>query len=189
MLAWDGYDGEIIRLGVTRAYQIRHGAGPMVTHDPAMSEALLPGSNKDENRWQGKVRVGPLDFVALRYSVDVCGGPSHFDGIAVTWFDQIVKNGQWKVCTAYQHPISSDRFDKSGRTISLCHGEDEEQLARQSKLGRELQSCHPILRKHDVSLLDQKETIALCQRVFQDELQVNVRMISFGPTEREKVCL
>ena len=55
-----GYDGQIVSLGIHRAYQIRHGAGPMVTHDAAMSEALLPGSNKDENRWQGKVRVGSL---------------------------------------------------------------------------------------------------------------------------------
>lgn len=101
MLLKAGYDGKIVNLGVTRAYAIRHGAGPLPTADLVMAESLLPGSNKDENRWQGKVRVGSLDFVQLRYAIDSCGGPSYFDGLAVTWFDQIRLNGVWNICDEY----------------------------------------------------------------------------------------
>src|SRR3989339_772699 len=60
------YDGKIINILVHRAFQIRHGAGPMPTADPKMIEKLLPGSHKQENRYQGKIRVGPLDLVLLR---------------------------------------------------------------------------------------------------------------------------
>ena len=92
MLSEAGFDGQIVNIGVTRAYAIRHGAGPLPTADPAMTESLLPGSHKENNRYQGEMRVGPLDFVLLRYAIEACGGPSQFDGLAVTWFDQIQAN-------------------------------------------------------------------------------------------------
>jgi len=101
MLREAGYGGEMVNIGVFRAYAIRHGAGPMPTADPKMLESLLPDSHKEENRFQGKVRVGPLDLVQLRYAVKVCGGPSAFDGLAVTWFDQIITNGEWLICEQY----------------------------------------------------------------------------------------
>jgi len=105
MLLKNGYRGDIVNLGVTRAYAIRHGAGPLPTSDPIMMESLLPGSNKDKNRWQGEVRVGPLDFVQLRYAINSCGGPSFFNGLAVTWFDQIRLNGVWNICDEYVNGI------------------------------------------------------------------------------------
>lgn len=105
MLKKANYDGKIVDIGITRAYAIRHGAGPLPTADPKMNESLLPGSHKDENRWQGKIRVGPLDFVQLRYAVKSCGGPLFFDGLAVTWFDQIKANGVWNICDEYINGI------------------------------------------------------------------------------------
>ncbi|GHU09705.1 hypothetical protein FACS189431_8190 [Alphaproteobacteria bacterium] len=100
MLDEAGYEEEIVNLAVHRAYSIRHGAGPLPTADPTMNELLLPGSNKDENRWQGKVRVGPLDFVQMRKAI-VDSEPIRFDGLALTWFDQIIKNGVWRYCYGY----------------------------------------------------------------------------------------
>ncbi|MBI2055954.1 MAG: adenylosuccinate synthetase [Candidatus Sungbacteria bacterium] len=183
-----GYDGEVIKLGVTRAYQIRHGAGPMVTECSEMLENLLPGSNKNENRWQGKVRVGPLDFVALRYAVNVCGGPDAFDGIAVTWFDQIIVNGAWKMCDSYNGAHHQHFFEKGD--ILVRRGADEHQLAHQGKLGELLRMCRPnctayLFRKNEKL----EYMIELCERVFTQELKVPVKMISFGPTEDDKICL
>jgi len=95
------YDGEVVNIGVCRAYQVRHGAGPMPTADPAMAENLLPGSHKADNRYQGSIRVGPLDLVLLRYAIACSGGPRAFDGLAITWFDQIQTNGSWQICDRY----------------------------------------------------------------------------------------
>jgi len=134
MLREAGYIGQIIDLGITRAYAIRHGAGPLPTNNPSMAESLLPGSNKDENRWQGKIRVGPLDFVQLRYAIKSCGGSSFFDGLAVTWFDQIKANGVWNVCDRYINgvpEITSIPVNPSfsnDELYAVCAGVMEERL-------------------------------------------------------------
>ena len=33
---------DIVHIGVTRGYTVRHGAGPLPTNDPAMADRLLP---------------------------------------------------------------------------------------------------------------------------------------------------
>ncbi len=101
MLRNAGYDGEISNLAVHRAYEIRHGAGPMPTYDAKFTSRMLPGSHKDENRWQGIVRAGPLDLNLLRYALDVTW-ETPFDGLCLTWFDQILATGRiWPICFDY----------------------------------------------------------------------------------------
>lgn len=192
MLREYGYDGRVYKLGVTRAYQIRHGAGPMVTDDPTMVETLLPGSHKDENRYQGRVRVGPLDLVALRYAIEVCGGPQAFDGLAITWFDQIQKNGIWKVCTGYDvaagSPVDGSPLFLPDGNIAVRRGEDDTQLMYQEVLSHSLQFCEPIIRDYQIPPgADQSSSVDLCRSVLKEALGVPVRMISFGPTEIDKV--
>ena len=36
-----GYEGKIVNIGVSRAYAVRHGAGPLPTDDPKLVERLL----------------------------------------------------------------------------------------------------------------------------------------------------
>ena len=188
MLEQANYDGEIFKLGVTRGYQIRHGAGPMVTESPELTDTLLPGSHKDENRWQGKVRVGPLDLIALRYAIEVCGGPSFFDGLAISWFDQIQTVGKWDVCTAYRN-IDDPLYFSTDGSIKVRRGSGDQQLAYQQKLGERLSQCTPEVYSYDVQGKSQEELIELCSQTLLEKLGVPVRMISFGPTEKDKVCL
>jgi adenylosuccinate synthase len=189
MLTDCDYDGEIFKLGVTRAYQIRHGAGPMVTEDSSMLETLLPGSNKDENRWQGKVRVGPLDLVMLKYSIDVCGGSECFDGLAISWFDQIQKIGKWDICTNYAGAMNPYFFLKDN-LLKVRRGEDDNQLEYQQQLGEYLRTCLPELMSYSISpMATQAELIELCSTVLEKALSVPVRMISFGSTEDKKICI
>ncbi len=188
MLKEAGYGGQIVNIGVTRAYQIRHGAGPMPTADPQLAESLLPGSHKDENRYQGKVRVGPLDFVLLRYAIEVCGGPTAFDGLAVTWFDQIQTHGAWHICKRYAGTADRTYFSPTGE-IKVRHGVDDEQLEYQKALGMQLLNCQPEITTHEVSAaVGRDELYSLCAGVCQGELGVPVRLVSFGPTERDKIC-
>lgn len=60
------------RLGVVRCYLTRHGPGPLVTEDPTLE---LPDPHNGRNEWQGAFRVGHFDAVALRYAIEVAGGP------------------------------------------------------------------------------------------------------------------
>lgn len=183
-----GYDGKIFKIGVTRGYQIRHGAGPMVTENAQLLNELLPGSSKEENRWQGKVRVGALDLVALRYALEVCGGSQFFDGLAVTWFDQIQSTGQWHICDTYMHADNANFFS-SPSAIKVRHGVDFEQLQYQEKLTEALRQCRPEVYSYDVKNKNQEELIQLCSETLQSKLNVPVVMMSFGPTEKNKICL
>ena len=124
----------------------------MPTEDPEMTDLLLPGSAKEQNRYQGAVRVGPLDLVALRYAVRSCGGPSAFSGLAVTWFDQIAANGTWAVCDRYEHGA-------------------------------------PVISKMPVDAAASKDELYdVCAAAMQASLGIPVRMVSFGPTETDKLC-
>lgn len=181
------YDGQIIKLGVSRAYQIRHGAGPMVTESADWLEKILPSSSKDENRWQGKVRIGPLDLVALKYAIDVCGGPGFFDGLALSWFDQIQAIGEWQLCSSYQDVNDNDFFSQGN--IKVCRQGGVAQITHQEQLTKQIFNCRPNITSYDVRNKNQSELIDFSSKILQTELQVPLKMFSFGPTETDKICI
>lgn len=184
MLIDAGYSGDIKTVGVHRAYTVRHGAGPMPTADADMAENLLPGSCKDENRYQGSIRVGPLDFVLMRYAADVCG-PT-IDSIALTWFDQIVKNGQWQVCRRYNEQGGEfDNFFQSPSRIRIFEGDVQHLRDYQTQLCDRLFKVKPVVSSIDVPN-SIEEQYAVCNRVLQEELGIPVSLVSFGPTARDK---
>lgn len=185
MLQDSCFEGEIVDIGVTRAYGIRHGAGPMPTADPMMTERLLPGSHKEENRYQGKIRVGPLDLVLLRYALEVCGGPTAFSGLAITWFDQVQENAEWRICNRYKYADDPSFFVDSSR-IAIASGTPEQQY--QEDLGKELQACIPEIEVLQLPSANRQELYTFCADVLDRCVNVPVRMVSFGPTELEKLC-
>lgn len=188
MLQDAGYSGKIVNICVHRAYTIRHGAGPMPTADPELGEHLLPGSHKDENRWQGKIRVGALDLPLLRYAIAACGGPQVFDGLAITWFDQMFANGEWRVCNRYSVGTDDHNFFTPQGELKVRHGDDKAQLHFTQALGAKLQGCVPEV---DVRRIPQGATkdqlFELCAAVLNARLGIPVRLLSLGPTEVDKV--
>jgi adenylosuccinate synthase len=50
------WQGDVTRVGVTRCYATRHGAGPLPTED---TWPLFPGEHNTEGPWQGTFRYGP----------------------------------------------------------------------------------------------------------------------------------
>lgn len=188
MLRGVGYTGQIVNIGVTRAYQIRHGAGPMPTADPSMNENLLPGSSKDTNRYQGEVRVGPLDLMLLRYAIEVCGGLKAFDGLAITWFDQIGVNGNWLLCDRYQD-MNNGAFFQNGNALRVFAGVEEERFTYQAKLGAELTGSVPVVSTYPLPTgATRDELFSFCADILEKSVGVPVRLVSFGPTERDKIC-
>jgi adenylosuccinate synthase len=188
MLLDAGFSGQIIDIGVTRAYAIRHGAGPLPTYDPKMVDYLLPGSAKDENRYQGKVRVGPLDFVLLRYAIEASGGPSYYDGLAVTCFDQILAGKVWKVCNKYANSLDPAYFTPSG-AIRVDHGNSDAHFEHQTALGHKLLDCEPEITNLPINPSASRDDLyAVCAATMEEAVAVPVRMVAFGPTELDKIC-
>ncbi len=107
LLAEAGQQGEAMRLGVVRSYTTRHGAGPLVTFDEALT-AALPDRHNGHGGWQGAFRVGHFDAVAHRYALEVCGG---VDALAVTHADVAARH-PLRMCLSYRDfgPLTPGEF-------------------------------------------------------------------------------
>jgi adenylosuccinate synthase len=120
-----------VRVGVTRAYQTRHGPGPFVTADPTLE---LPEPHNRVGQWQGPVRVGHLDAVALRYAIEACGG---IDAVALTHLDTAREHaGKLRICRAY-------RVGERGLADRLVPGPHRD-LAYQERLTSMLLAARPV---------------------------------------------
>ncbi len=164
------WHGEIVELGVHRAYEIRHGAGPIPTANAEMLDSLLPGSHKLTNRWQGEVRVGALDLRLLHYAIRACGEPTQFDGLCMTWFDQIIENGEWQICTDYR---------LNGHIIPRSRPLDLELLNQ----------VEPVITSLPVPQLDKEALAKWCAEVMSQYLDLPVRLVSFGPKPGHKIFI
>lgn len=78
-----GYDGRVTRLGVTRTYQTRHGAGPMPS-EASYLRHWADGDHNVRNEWQGNFRVGHLDLTTGLHAARCVG---RLDGLVMTWVD------------------------------------------------------------------------------------------------------
>ncbi|WP_433653234.1 adenylosuccinate synthetase [Micromonospora zamorensis] len=92
LLAEAGQPGAT-RIGVLRLVTTRHGAGPLVTEDPALP---LADPHNPTNPWQGRFRFGHFDAVAHRYALAVAGG---VDGLALTHLD--LAGPELRICRRY----------------------------------------------------------------------------------------
>ena len=165
MLRKAGYSGEIVNFGVHRAYEIRHGAGPMPTYDEKFTKQMLPGSHKDENRFQGIIRAGALDLNLLNYAISACSATT-FDGIVLTWFDQILATGRvWQICT---------RYANNPKTDETC----TDFLYRAEPILDKLPIENPI-RKQD--LFD------LVNNTIEKSIGIPLKVLSIGSTDVDKI--
>ncbi len=184
LLAGAGYSGQIVNLGVTRAYAVRHGAGPLPTGDTAHGRHLHPGSESQDNRYQGQVRAGAFDGVLLHYAINVCGGPTAFDGLAVTWFDQIKRNGEWLLCDRYNGNLDPAAFTPQGE----LRVRPNPSVAQQALLTTALGAVKPVITSQVIDqTLGNDALYGICAQQIQSMTGIPVRMVSMGPTERDKL--
>ena len=160
------YNGSVTRIGITRAYATRHGSGPFVTEDSALSERL-PDACNGFDAWQHGFRVGWLDLIMLRYALDVVG---ELDYLAVTCLDRLTDDIALYYCNHYRYDtFLLDRIVKSTRPHDLSY---------QAQLTQNLKHCSPVLQP----IADKKALLQLIER----ELGVRVGLISRGETAEEK---
>jgi adenylosuccinate synthase len=153
-----------VRVGVVRAYMTRHGPGPFVTEDPALT-ADLPDRHNAFGRWQGAFRVGHLDLVALRYALEVSGGA---DTLAVTHLDVPRTRRDLLLCRAYE---------MDGRRIDRLPSGPPGDLDRQQRLTRRLLAARPVYEPLD----DPAATL-------ENALGIPVALRSYGPSADDKLA-
>ena len=187
MTLLDGFRGEVKRIGVTRAYMTRHGAGPFVTEDKTYD----PLSANDHNvlgPWQGDFRSGALDLVALRYAIEVAGG---VDALSVTHLDRIgqvarlSEDGKWwgtPACWAYDPP--AEGWDPvlafaGGCGIAGIAVKRPIDLDHQAKLAEQLFRVRPKIDLFRGTKLDFAKHIA-------EMLGTPLSIASYGPSPRDR---
>lgn len=159
------YNGKVNRLGLTRSYSTRHGAGPLPTEEAALG---LADARNGAGPWQGAFRIGWLDGVLLRYAREVVG---RLDGVLVSCLDRVADRYPLPFCTAYE--------TKVGRLTTLPHSFRSYDLEHQAQLTALLQMATPIY-----TLLDSE--VALLAKV-EEVIGAPVWSTSHGPTAADKV--
>lgn len=162
-----GFDSaEATRIGVTRAYTTRHGAGPLPTEDPAIE--IEPDRDNVTNEFQQAFRVGAFDAVLARYAHQVVG---RLDEIVVTNLDKI-KSAHPRICTAYQAPLGIvlDRLQLGPRPTDLTF---QEQLTNGLRLAQPV--YHELQSKRDLVM------------AIHTIMKTPVTYCSNGPTATDKL--
>lgn len=132
-----GFDSaQARRIGVTRAYATRHGAGPLPTED---TSGMYAGDRDNvTNEFQEGFRVGAFDAVLARYARRVIG---RLDELVVTNLDK-VRTERPKMCIAYRLPpggmVVNNLPVRPQRTTDLRF---------QQQLTRDLRQAQPIYRE------------------------------------------
>ena len=182
------YAGQVVQLGVLRAYATRHGPGPFVTEDTALAD-VLPEQHNVPNAWQLAMRVGHLDAVAARYALAVAG---QVDLLAVTHVDRLRDLKEWKIATHYEYRGNSnglaDFFVEQGGALTGIRVSEHPDLARQEQLTLRLQQClpHYVVHRASNSTRVTEAGISSYLAQIEQELSVPIGIVSQGPTALDK---
>ncbi|HVJ92609.1 MAG TPA: adenylosuccinate synthetase [Labilithrix sp.] len=170
-----GFGGEVVRLGVLRAYMTRHGNGPFVSEDPALCR-LSAHDHNGWSEWQHGFRSGAYDEVATRYALDVLRG---VDALAMTNLDRLdLVDGDVPIVTAYEGATDATLFESPSR-IRVKRPLD---LAHQEALTCALLLVRPVYERLALRGLAYAEMVA-------SRLGVPLAMASFGPRAEDKLAL
>ncbi len=165
LLADAGFNGSICRIGITRAYATRHGAGPFVTEDAFLTTTLTDPCNR-HHPWQGGFRVGWLDLVMLRYACEVVGS---LDMLAVTCLDRLAELPSLQICRRYRCNDALIERIVPAPALSLEY---------QEGITHTLGQCRPLLEP----IADVDALLALLEH----DLAIPVGITSWGATADEK---
>jgi adenylosuccinate synthase len=178
LLAESASDAEAERVGVLRAYALRHGPGPLPSETQALSPAVREHNTFGE--WQGPVRYGWFDAVLARYALEVVGG---VDTLAMTHADVVPRMASWMLCAGYRIPSNAGADlvatttaagAVAGLTIARGSQPETANLARQERLTKLLQQATPLLEEcqpTEDSMLEHVEHL----------LEREVDLVSRGP--------
>ena len=150
------------RIGITRTYTTRHGFGPFPSEFGGDKwQEHYPEDFNAYGRYQGSWRAGLLDLTLLEYAVKVNKG---FDAIALTHADINVTG----VVTGYKQfaeivPVGKKDLDYQETLTNMLNASKGEQIVK------------PVFSTDEVI------------KEIEQRLGVPVRIVSSGPTAKDKV--
>jgi len=117
-------------LGLTRSYMTRHGAGPLPSeYAVPLSEDSLPEDDNSWGRWQGDLRVAPLDLPLLsfaRTALRQCG--VQLDGVSLSHLDAFAGEDGYPTVDGYGaqlDPSKNRHFELDGNDRFATRGSAE----------------------------------------------------------------
>ena len=146
---------EIIKVGVLRVYSSRHGNGPFISHEPLWGNFISEEHNSGSG-WQGDFRIGPFDFVAAKYGVEIFKP----DVLSLTCLDKIVvaagenlEIAKFPVVLGYKnknnyHEIKEDLFvyDKNKEVVEGFVKRKEEEAWKSMDLVKTMRNMEGVIR-------------------------------------------
>ncbi|QQG42140.1 MAG: adenylosuccinate synthetase [Candidatus Woesebacteria bacterium] len=183
------YRGKVIRLGVSRTYMIRHGAGPFVSYSPEMTKTLPEAHNANpvDTPWSGEFKRGHYDVVAMKYAIDATGGRRAYDGLVINFMDILKDRKEWDVCVAYdydgdKHDLEDFFVVENGliRGIKVHHDDGSSaHLNHLAQLTKLLAKSHPVLTT--LKAEDSKSLSEVFIDFVESSLEVPVVATADGP--------
>lgn len=167
MMDESGVNPEVTEVGVMRSFMTRHGAGPLPSECPILTQALKDFNNPT-GKWQGPFRVGQLDLLLLRYAMQVNKG---VDEIAISHMD-------WVDAVACS-PVDSYKSRKDPlKSVDSLPVQKFPHYLKQCELADELGSYYPASSVKDLS---SEALISLVTDLFKTP----VRYTSNGPLDSD----
>ena len=128
---------------ITRAYQTRHGNGPMTNEDKQLTLQNTELETNITNRWQGKFRKAPLDIDLLNHALrsDATYAGNSKKALVITCIDQIVgspivtKNSEEIFISTLDDIVTDNHIDACVfDSVLLNNGGDAEHMQQLSLL-------------------------------------------------------
>jgi adenylosuccinate synthase len=191
------------KVGVIRAFATRHGVGPFVTEDARLADHFKDPYNV-ENKWQGKLRFGWLDVLAVRYGILANEG---IDYLALTNLDQLSGLKTVKFCTSYQYEGNLDILDpyfvwepiNNGKAMITAFKKPDTTITANNELAQILFHCKTLEFKEldgwkeDITKAKGVEELPTqtqeCIKFLQSKegLNVPIEIVSLNPTWEGKI--
>lgn len=162
-------DADIFKIGVLRAYAVRHGPGPFPTETSDLTPII--SEHNEQNNWQGAVRYGWFDAVLTRYALNAVGG---VNALAITHMDILPRLENWQYCSGYQgmHIAGTPPIDDN---LTDLHLPASLSLAERTRFTQALSKATPIVNKANP---DEKTVIREIERLTGQQVSV----VSHGPS-------
>ncbi len=185
------YSGEIVRIGVSRCYMTRHGAGPLVSFNREMTDSIQETHN-NWTEWLGEFRNGNYDIVAMKYAVEISGGKKSFDGLMISYLDVLSQKNEWQICEGYkfngENTNLEDYFEMENDIITgikiYPNTQDEAHYKHQLQLTKLLNQCQPILST--LKPENNKTMVDTFLDYVEEKIQIPVVAEGWGPKAKDR---
>jgi len=170
-------DSDVSKIGVLRAYTVRHGPGPLPTETNVLARDV--SEHNKQNEWQGMVRYGWFDAVLARYALEVTGG---VDSLLVTHLDFLSHMATWKYCLGYKQYDGLDKIsistNESDGVLTNFHIPRLLPLAQRAQFTQVLSQVVPVVETCDA------ENGKVIQKI-ESIIGQSVDIISNGPRAKD----